>query len=109
MIVESTKHIKNINVVEYSGLTVKFAKENNSEIIVRGLRITSDYEYESEMALVNRGMEESIETICLFSSLENQILSSSRVKEIASLGADITKLVPNNVSRPLLSKLKNKL
>ena len=109
MIVDSTKQIKNITVVEYSGLTVKFAKENNSEIIVRGLRITSDYEYESEMALVNRGMEESIETICLFSSLENQILSSSRVKEIASLGADISKLVPNNVSRPLLSKLKNKL
>ena len=88
-------------------ICVNFAKKTNSEVIVRGLRITSDFEYESEMALVNRRMEKSIETVCLFSSLENQILSSSRVKEIASLGANISTLVPKNVCIPLLTKLKN--
>ena len=107
MIIESINHIKNVKVMEYSGLTVNFAKKTNSEVIVRGLRITSDFEYESEMALVNRRMEKSIETVCLFSSLENQILSSSRVKEIASLGANISTLVPKNVCIPLLTKLKN--
>ena len=58
------------------------------------------------MALVNRRMESTVETVCLFSSLENQILSSSRVKEIAALGADISDLVPQNVCQQLLSKLK---
>ncbi|MBI20802.1 MAG: pantetheine-phosphate adenylyltransferase [Chloroflexi bacterium] len=107
MITKSINHIKNVKVMKYSGLTVNFAKKTNSEVIVRGLRITSDFEYESEMALVNRRMEKSIETVCLFSSLENQILSSSRVKEIASLGANISTLVPKNVCIPLLTKLKN--
>jgi len=106
MIEDAAKHLPNVNVKEYSGLTVDFTKSVGAEVIVRGLRITSDFEYESEMALVNRRMESTVETVCLFSSLENQILSSSRVKEIAALGADISGLVPQNVCQPLLSKLK---
>ncbi len=106
MIEDAAKHLPNVKVKEYSGLTVDFTKSIGAEVIVRGLRITSDFEYESEMALVNRRMESTVETICLFSSLENQILSSSRVKEIAALGADISDLVPQNVCQPLLSKLK---
>ena len=106
MIEDAAKHLPNVKVKEYSGLTVDFTKSVGAEVIVRGLRITSDFEYESEMALVNRRMESTVETVCLFSSLENQILSSSRVKEIAALGADISDLVPQNVCQPLLSKLK---
>ena len=74
-------------------------------MIVRGLRIGSDFDYEREMALMNRDIGH-VETACLLSSLEYQYVSSSRVKEIAALGADVSRLVPENVLAPLLHKLK---
>jgi len=101
MFTEAVKHVPNVSVESYSGLTVNAAREIGADVIVRGLRITSDFEYESEMALMNRRMAEDIETICLFSALEYQILSSSRVKEVAALGADVSGLVPQNVWGPL--------
>ena len=91
---------------EYSGLTVNFARDVGASVIIRGLRITSDFEYESEMALMNRRMAEDVETICLFSALEFQILSSSRVKEVAALGANVSALVPQNVWGPLVERLE---
>jgi len=99
-------NLPNVSVQLYSGLTVDFARDLGASVIVRGLRITSDFEYESEMALMNRRMAEDVETICLFSSLEFQILSSSRVKEVAALGADVSDLVPQNVWGPLVERLK---
>ena len=84
---------------------VRDASKIGADVIVRGLRITSDFEYESEMALMNRRMAEDIETICLFSALEYQILSSSRVKEVAALGADVSGLVPQNVWEPLSERI----
>lgn len=104
-VVETTKKINNISVIRYSGLTVDTAKKNDAEIIIRGLRITSDYEYESEMALVNMTLSKNIETLCLFSSLNYQILSSSRVKEIGALGGDISKMIPKIIIKPLLEKI----
>ena len=106
MFAESVAHLPNVSVQLYSGLTVDFARDLGASVIVRGLRITSDFEYESEMALMNRRMAEDVETICLFSSLEFQILSSSRVKEVAALGADVSVLVPQNVWGPLVERLK---
>jgi pantetheine-phosphate adenylyltransferase len=106
MFAEAVVHLPNVSVQLYSGLTVNFAREIGATVIVRGLRITSDFEYESEMALMNRRMAEDVETICLFSSLEYQILSSSRVKEVAALGADVSQLVPQNVLEPLVERLK---
>lgn len=106
MFTEAVKHLPNVSVKEFSGLTVNFAREIGAEVIVRGLRITSDFEYESEMALMNRRMAEDVETICLFSALELQILSSSRVKEVAALGADVSTMVPHNVWGPLVERLK---
>ena len=103
---EAVSHVPNVSVESYSGLTVNAAREIGADVIVRGLRITSDFEYESEMALMNRRMAEDVETICLFSSLEFQILSSSRVKEVAALGADVSDLVPQNVWGPLVERLK---
>ena len=105
MFAESVAHLPNVSVQLYSGLTVDFARDLGASVIVRGLRITSDFEYESEMALMNRRMAEDVETICLFSSLEFQILSSSRVKEVAALGADVSDLVPQNVWGPLMERL----
>ena len=106
MFAESVAHLPNVSVQLYSGLTVDFARDLGASVIVRALRITSDFEYESEMALMNRRMAEDVETICLFSSLEFQILSSSRVKEVAALGADVSDLVPQNVWGPLVERLK---
>jgi pantetheine-phosphate adenylyltransferase len=106
MFAESVAHLPNVSVQLYSGLTVDLARDLGASVIVRGLRITSDFEYESEMALMNRRMAEDVETICLFSSLEFQILSSSRVKEVAALGADVSNLVPHNVWGPLVERLK---
>jgi len=106
MFAESVAHLPNVSVQLYSGLTVDLARDLGASVIVRGLRITSDFEYESEMALMNRRMAEDVETICLFSSLEFQILSSSRVKEVAALGADVSSLVPQNVWGPLVERLK---
>ena len=106
MFAEAVAHLPNVSVQEYSGLTVNFAREVGASVIVRGLRITSDFEYESEMALMNRRMAEDVETICLFSALEYQILSSSRVKEVAALGANVSALVPKNVWGPLVERLE---
>lgn len=106
MFSEAVTHVANVSVRSYSGLTVNFAREIGASVIVRGLRITSDFEYESEMALMNRRMAEDVETICLFSALEFQILSSSRVKEVAALGADVSELVPQNVWGPLVERLQ---
>ena len=105
MFTEAVNHVPNVSVESYSGLTVNAAREIGADVIVRGLRITSDFEYESEMALMNRRMAEDIETICLFSALEYQILSSSRVKEVAALGADVSGLVPQNVWGPLSERI----
>ena len=107
MFADAVAHLPNVSVESYSGLTVNAAREIGATIIVRGLRITSDFEYESEMALMNRRMAEDIETICLFSALEFQILSSSRVKEVAAFGADVSDLVPPNVWGPLVERLKD--
>lgn len=106
MFTGAVAHLPNVSVQAYSGLTVNLAREIGASVIVRGLRITSDFEYESEMALMNRRMAEDVETICLFSALEFQILSSSRVKEVAALGADVSELVPQNVWGPLVERLK---
>ena len=95
----------NIEVIPFSGLTVDFARQTGAKAIVRGLRITSDFEYEGAMAMMNRHLDDDIETVCLFSSIENQYVSSSRVKEIASLGGNISGLVPPNVVAPTTSRL----
>ena len=105
MIQEAVSDAANVSVIPFSGLTVDFARQKGAKAIVRGLRITSDFEYESAMALMNRHLDDEIETVCLFSSIENQYVSSSRVKEIATLGGNISTLVPANVVAPTNAKL----
>ncbi len=102
---EATSEVGNVEIMRFSGLTVDFAHKTGAKAVVRGLRITSDFEYEGAMALMNRHLDEDIETVCLFSSIENQYVSSSRVKEIASLGGDISGLVPQNVVMPTTRRL----
>ncbi len=97
----------NITVTLYSGITVHTAREMGANVLVRGLRIGGDFEYERELALINRVLDSKIDTVCLLSSLQYQYISSSRIKEMARLGGDISTLVPKCVVKPVLDKLQN--
>ena len=98
---ESFSQIENIKVVGYSGLTVAFAKEINAKVIVRGLRVISDFEHEFRMALANKHLDPDIEVTALITSEQFTFLSSSTVREIASLGGDYSRMVPKNVKKAL--------
>ncbi|MCX8250932.1 MAG: pantetheine-phosphate adenylyltransferase [Dehalococcoidia bacterium] len=99
--------VPQVEITAYSGLTVRYAAEIGAHVLVRGLRIGADYEYEREMALMNRAMQPNVETICLMSSLEQQFISSSRIKEIAKLGAEIDNFVPPHVSAAVAARISN--
>ncbi|MDG2101352.1 MAG: pantetheine-phosphate adenylyltransferase [Dehalococcoidia bacterium] len=106
MFKETLDDLKNIEVIQYRDtLTVDLAKHLKSTVIIRGLRIGADFEYEREMALTNREMNSKIDTVCLISSLNFQYVSSSRVKEIAALGGDVSTLVPKHVLSPLMQRI----
>jgi pantetheine-phosphate adenylyltransferase len=97
-------HIANIEVKPYTGITVDFAKQINAQVMVRGLRMSADYEREFEMAMLNRKLYPELELVCFMASQEYQFLSSSLMKEVASLGGDINSLVPKHVAEALRSK-----
>jgi pantetheine-phosphate adenylyltransferase len=86
-----------ITVVGYSGLTVSFCQKINAQVIVRGLRVFSDFEYEFRMALANHRLAPEIEVVSLITNEEHTFLSSSTVREIASLGGDVSSMVPPHV------------
>jgi len=102
---EAVSGTANIRVMPFSGLAVQFAESIDSGVLVRGLRIGLDFEHEREMALVWRKLAPEIEVVMLISSLVNQYVSSTRVKEIASLGADVSSFVPAHVEKALLERL----
>jgi pantetheine-phosphate adenylyltransferase len=91
-------------VRSFSGLLVDFAKESGATLIVRGLRAVSDYEYELQMALMNRRLAPAVETIFLMAKEEYSYVSSRLVKEVGRLGADVSGLVPEPVRRRLIGK-----
>ncbi len=93
-----------IHVMGYSGLTVEFCRQVEAKVIVRGLRVFSDFEYEFRMALANHRLAPEIELIALITAEEHTFLSSSTVREIASLGGDVSSMVPSHVEKAL--KLK---
>ena len=94
MLKEVTKDIPNVKVDSFQGLLVDYVASKDATIIVRGLRMVTDFEYELQMAQTNRMMKEDIETIFLMTSLEYSYLSSSTVREAVAFGADISKFVP---------------
>jgi len=102
----ATRNLKNISVQSYSELTVHFARKVGARVMVRGLRMSSDFEHEFELAMMNRKLAPDIELVCMMSSIQYQFLSSSLLKEAASLGGCIDDLVPPNVAKALLAKLK---
>ena len=94
----------NVTVAPFDGMLVDFARKNGAQVIIKGLRAISDFEYEFQMALVNRHLAPDVETLFLMTSAEHLYLSSSIVKEIARVGGDFSSLVPDAVARALTSK-----
>jgi pantetheine-phosphate adenylyltransferase len=100
------KDDKNIRVTGYSGLTVEFCKAIGAQVVVRGLRVFSDFEHEFRMALANQRLDPNFEVIALITKEEHTFLSSTTVREIASLGGDVSSMVPDHVDEFLKSRFQ---
>ena len=95
-----------VEVCGFSGLLVEFVREKGATVIIKGLRAISDYEYELQMATLNKKLDENIETLFMMASLNYSFLSSSIIKDIAQLGGDIDGLVPNEIKSDIIEKIK---
>ena len=104
MIKESVKHLGNIEVEPFTVLLVDFMKQKDVNIVLRGLRVVSDFEYELQLALMNRKLYPNCETVFLMPNKKYIFLSSSMVREIASLGGDVSCFVPEPVNKYILRK-----
>lgn len=105
MIREVTSHLPNVEVDSFTGLLVEHAASRGASVIVKGLRAVSDFEYELQMALMNRRQRPEVETVFMMTGTEYSYLSSSIVKEIARLGGSVEGLVPENVGSRLRGKV----
>jgi pantetheine-phosphate adenylyltransferase len=105
LVVEAVKDNPKIKVMGYSGLTIDFARKMKAQVIVRGLRVFSDFEFEFRMALANQRLATDIETVALITAEQHTFLSSSTVREIAALGGDVSSMVPPFVDKALRSKV----
>ncbi|MBA7506760.1 Phosphopantetheine adenylyltransferase [subsurface metagenome] len=101
--------LPNVEVESFSGLVVDFAKKVNARVMVRGLRVSADFDREFDMAMMNKKLFPGLELVCLMSNLKYQFLSSSLLKEAASLGGNIDDLVPKHVAVALRKKFIAKL
>lgn len=106
MLKKATKGVKGVIVTDFDGLVVDYARKEKVKIIIRGLRMISDFEYEFQMALTNRKLSPDIETIFLMPQESYSYLSSRLLKEAASLGADLSCFVPDYVEKALEKKLR---
>ena len=102
---ESLKGIDNVEVVEFTGLAPTVAREVGAEVILRGLRAGFDFAQEFEMALMWRNLAPDIDVVCMMTALEHQFIYSSRIKEVARLGANIDNLVPPHIAAALKERL----
>ena len=107
MLHETTARFRNVVVTRFDGLLVDFARESEAVAVIRGLRAISDFEFEFQMALMNRKLEATVETIFLMPKEEYTYLSSRIVKEIARLGGRVDAFVPGTVARALREKFSH--
>jgi pantetheine-phosphate adenylyltransferase len=103
----SVEGMSNVEVSRFSGLAVQAARRVGAGVIVRGLRSGSDFEYEFEMAYMNKKLAPDVEMVCMMASLPYQYVSSSLVKEVIGLGGDVTDLVPGHVMEAVKSKMRS--
>jgi pantetheine-phosphate adenylyltransferase len=104
LIAEAIDDLENVRVAQFDGLLVDFARAQQATAVIRGLRAVSDFEFEFQMALMNRKLDKSIETVFLTPKEEYTYLSSRIVKEIARLGGNVETFVPVSVARALREK-----
>ena len=97
----------NVTVKSYTGLTVEFARKESAQVLVRGIRAVTGFEYEFDQALMNKRMAPELESMYLMSSLEHLFISGTRIREVARLGYDVTNLVPAHVAEALKQKLQD--
>ena len=107
MIKTATADIPNVTVAQYGGLLADYAKEVGARAIVKGLRAMSDFEYEFQMALTNKKLNPDVETVFLTTQAENMYLSSSMVREVASMGGDISNFVPACIHDRIVDRLNS--
>lgn len=105
MVREATSHLKNVRVLEFKNLVVHFVKESGARVILRGMRTTSDMDYEFTMSLANMALDPEIETVFLLAKDIYSHLSSSLLKQIATLGGDLSKFVPDEVCKSMHEKI----
>ena len=105
MLKKATVDLKGIVITDFDGLVVDYARKHKAKVLIRGLRMISDFEYEFQMALTNRKLSPNIETIFLMPQESYSYLSSKLLKEAASLGADLSCFVPDFVEKALKKKL----
>jgi len=103
-IVEATSHLDNVEVRTFSNLLVEFARELGAKAVVKGLRAISDFEYEFEMAQLNRKLDPNIESMYVIASAHYSFLSSTGVKEMATFGGDVSDLVPGPVATAMADR-----
>ncbi|MBE7028961.1 MAG: pantetheine-phosphate adenylyltransferase [Ruminococcaceae bacterium] len=106
MLKKSTAHIKNVEIEFFDGLLVNFVKKKGAKVIVKGLRAISDFEYEFQMAMLNKSVAPDIETLFMMTSNKYSYLSSSIVKELGRLGASLEDLVPQVIMNNVIEKLR---
>ena len=106
MVSETVERIPNVTAVTYDGLTVEFARSIGARVVVRGLRALTDFEYEFSLSSMNQVIESDVETVCLLTSPQFAFISSSLVREIASLGQPVSHWVPTSVAERLRVKLE---
>ena len=102
--VDAVKGLQNVSVDEFAGLLIKYARRKRATAVVRGLRAVSDFEFEFQLALMNRKLDPSIETIFLMTKDEYTFISSRLVKEIGELGGNVSDFVPRGVERAMKRK-----
>jgi pantetheine-phosphate adenylyltransferase len=104
LVKSATAHLSNVEVRLYQGLTVDFARTENAHAIVRGLRVADDFEFERQMAMMNRHLAPEIDSLLLISDPANAFVSASLVRQVAQMGGDVSSLVPPAVARALAIK-----
>ena len=99
----ATEHLKRVDVASFGGLTVECARRNGAQVILRGLRAMSDFEFELQIAHTNQSLEPQVETLFLATAVHHSFLSSSVVKEVARFGGDVQHMVPTGVAHDLMT------
>ena len=106
MIRKCTSNLQNVEIVHFEGLLADYAAKVGATAIIKGLRAMSDFEYEFQMALTNKELNPNVETLFLTTSAQNMYLSSSMVKQIASMGGDISRFVPEVILQDIINRIK---